>query len=215
MVFTLVLVAAAVALIDAPRAHGTDSDRCARFAAASSARARIITGSGPRTVVLGDSYSVGLGLPDARLSWPTRLPGRVQVFGFSGSGFGTASSPCPDASYADRVGRAARGTGLVVVEGGLNDFDQPPAAVRAGLHEVLTALQGHRIVVVGPVRAPARARAVPRVDRLLATECARAGVPYVSMTGLRLPYLADGLHLTAAGHRTFGNAVARAVRSDG
>ena len=36
----------------------------------------------------------------------------------------------------------------LVVEGGLNDFDQPPAAVRAGFRRLMAELEGHPVVVV-------------------------------------------------------------------
>jgi acyl-CoA thioesterase-1 len=63
-------------------------------------------------------------------------------------------------------------------------------------------------VVVGPAPAPARAAEVPRVDRLLSHLAAKYAVAYVPVMDLDLPYLDDGLHLTAAGHREFGDAVA-------
>jgi acyl-CoA thioesterase-1 len=52
------------------------------------------------------------------------------------------------------------------------------------------------------------------VDRELARLSLRAGVGYLSMADMDLPYLDDGLHLTAAGHEEFGDRVAAALRSD-
>ena len=49
---------------------------------------------------------------------------------------------------------------------------------------------------------------MPRVDTLLARLAAEYGVPYVRTSDLDLAYLADRLHLTAGGHRDFGDAVA-------
>jgi acyl-CoA thioesterase-1 len=200
-----------VMLNTAQGAQGADGERCANFAFQAAARERLVTGTGHPVAVLGDSYSVGLGLRDPERSWPAQIPGRVHVFGFSGSGFSAHASGCRRVSYADRVRRAARNADLVVVEGGLNDVDRPDAEIRAGVREVLRVLRHNTVVVVGPVRAPSRAAGVQRVDALLADECSRAGVRYVSMVDLSLPYLADGLHLTLAGHRTFGEAVARAL----
>lgn len=190
------------------RADGTDSERCARFHFQSAARERVITGRGTPVAVLGDSYAVGLGLADPSSSWPARLDGRTTVLGFSGSGFAADSSPCRGAAYVDRVRRAAGTARTVVVEGGLNDVDQSDAAIRSGVRTVLAALRDRQVLVVGPTRAPARAGQVARVDRLLASECARAGVAYLSVRSLELPYLADRLHLTRAGHRLFGETVA-------
>ena len=52
---------------------------------------------------------------------------------------------------------------------------------------------------------------MPRVDRLLAHLSQKYGVPYVSVVDLKLPYLDDRLHLTPAGHREFGDAVAERI----
>ena len=44
---------------------------------------------------------------------------------------------------------------------------------------------------------------------------AKYGVPYVTTTDLDLPYLEDRLHLTPAGHRAFGDAVAERIAALG
>lgn len=202
---------------------GADADRCGDFRVAARERAALVTGSGRDVLVIGDSYAVGLGVrPDQ--SWPTRLAGRVRVDGFSGSGFSRGASPCGDQSYAARAAaepQERRGSspgsdagsdpGVVVVEGGLNDHDQPRRAIRAGFARLMSALAGRRVLVVGPTPAPARAVAVPAVDALLARLSARYGVGYLSMRDTALPYLDDGVHLTADGHRAFGDRVAAAL----
>ncbi|MGZ6793639.1 MAG: SGNH/GDSL hydrolase family protein [Mycobacteriales bacterium] len=209
----LALVLGLLSLHLTGQARGEVASTCQRYAAASALRARQVTGSGPRTVVIGDSYSVGLGLREPSASWAARLPGQVHVSGFSGSGFSEGASPCGRESFADRAPAAVRGgADLVVVEGGLNDYDQPARAIAAGFARLLRALDGLPVVVVGPVLAPSRAAAVPRVDALLAGLCRTAGVPYVRSDDLDLPYLADRLHLTPAGHATFGDHVAAALR---
>lgn len=191
---------------------GAHGDRCARFAADSTARAAAVSGSGRDVVVIGDSWSAGLGLTDSAASWPSRLPGRVRVAGFSGSGFSAHASDCGAVSFADRARSAVRsGTDLVVVEGGLNDVDQPSAAIVSGFSRLMDSLSGvpaDRVVVVGPASAPARAAGVARVDLLLGALAEQAGVAYVRTSDLDLDYLPDGLHLTPAGHRVFGDAVA-------
>ena len=185
---------------------------CSRFAKASAERAATDTGSGSRVVVIGDSYSVGLGLDRPARSWPSRLEGEVHVAGYSGSGFSPGASGCGEVSFADRAATAvAGGADLVVVEGGLNDFDQPAAEIASGFQRLMQVLDGHRVVVVGPVTAPARVRAVPRVDRLLARLTRASGATYVRTTGLDLDYLDDRLHLTEAGHRELGDHVATRV----
>lgn len=208
----VVLVAAMLAVHLAARARGADASRCERFAADSVARSQVVTGAGAKVVVIGDSYAAGLGLDAPGDSWPSRLHGTVHVAGFSGSGFSPGASRCAGVSFAARAPAAVRGgADLVVVEGGLNDHDQPDADIRAGFARLMGALQGRRVVVVGPPLAPARAATVPHVDRLLAALAASYDVAYVPTSGLDLTYLDDDLHLTPAGHRAFGDAVATAL----
>lgn len=189
-----------------------DARHCARFAKTSAARAAEDTGAGAPVVVIGDSYSVGLGLDRPMRSWTAHLDGRVRVAGFSGSGFSAGASGCGEVSYADRAPEAVDGSpALVVVQGGLNDFDQTDADIGSGFGRLMRALGDRPVVVVGPVLAPSRAAAVPRVDRLLERLAREHGVTYVRTTGLRLEYLPDRLHLTEAGHRTLGEYVAERV----
>lgn len=205
-----VLVAAVIAVLTA-RA-GAD-DACTRFSKAADERRALVTGSGPETLVIGDSYSVGLGVKPAE-SWPTRLPGRVRVDGFSGSGYSYAASGCPGVDFATRAETAVRpATGLVVVEGGLNDFDQPVSEIDAGFRRLMKVIGDRPVLVVGPADAPSRAEQVPVLDEQLSLLAKEYGARYLPMSDLVLPYLDDGLHLTAEGHRIFGDRVAAALRS--
>ena len=212
----VLLISAALTVLMAVRATGKDTTRCERFTTQSTARAADVTGHGRRVLVIGDSWSAGLGLARPDRSWPSRLDGRVRVDGFSGSGFSEHASPCAGVAFADRAPESVgAGAALVVVEGGLNDFDQPDAAIRIGFDRLLTALAGHPVVVVGPASAPSRAAQVVRVDTLLARLAAQHDVPYVRTSGLDLPYLPDRLHLTPAGHREFGDYVAAQLSARG
>jgi acyl-CoA thioesterase-1 len=216
----LVTVAALVCALTATgmlaaRANANLS-KCEQFAAASVQRAGMVTGAGERVVVIGDSWSAGLGLDHPAKSWPSRLSGRIHVAGFSGSGFSEHASPCGRVSFADRSPAALKGgADLVVVEGGLNDYDSSRADIKAGFARVMRATSSYRTVVVGPALAPARAAKVPRVDRLLAHFSDKYAVAYISVSDLDLPYLDDRLHMTAAGHATFGDAVAARIAALG
>jgi acyl-CoA thioesterase-1 len=193
----------------AEAAAAVRNERCARFTFQEHWRAARPSGSGPRVVVIGDSWSSGFGLATPQRSWPVRLAGRVHVDGFPGSGFSERASSCRGVSYADRAPRDLRqGAALVVVEGGLNDFDQSDAAITAGFRRLMRELHGHRVVVVGPPSAPERGSTVVRVDRLLASLCAKADVPYFGTRQLRLTYLPDRLHPDQHGANIFGDAVA-------
>ena len=77
----------------------------------------------------------------------------------------------------------------------------------------LRAAGVERVVVVGPASAPSRAARVPHVDALLAGLAREYDADYVSTADLDLPYLEDRLHLTTAGHREFGDAVASRIEA--
>jgi acyl-CoA thioesterase-1 len=208
----LLLTACAGVFFTITRAGSDEPPHCDRIAAERLARGRTVTGSGARVVVIGDSYSAGWGLDDPARSWPSELTGAIHVDAFSGSGFSAGASSCDGVAYADRAARAvAGGADLVVVQGGLNDTDQPETSLRIGVRRLLTGLRGHEVVLVGPPFAPSRIDDVERVDALLAAEAARAAVRYLPMLDLELDYQDDDLHLTEDGHRVFGQAVSRAL----
>ena len=186
--------------------------RCQQHRIDARDRAGIVTGEGEPVLVIGDSWSVGLGQDDLGRSWASELPGEVHVSGFSGSGFSAGASGCGRVSFHDRAPTALGvRPELVVVEGGLNDFDQPGAAIERGFRALMADLAGLRVVVIGPADAPARSGAVPRVDAQLELLSDRYGVPYVRTSDLDLDYLDDRLHLTDDGHREFGEAVAARI----
>jgi len=208
-----VLLAGVVTLVLAR--PGESTDRCLRTTERAEQRAALVTGEGRQVLVIGDSYSVGVGA-DLRDSWPVRLPGRVRVDGFSGSGFSVNASGCGDVSYGTRAPAALSHhdtrPALVVVEGGLNDTDQPTAAVEKGFGRLMEALHGVPVLVVGPPRAPERPTAdVESVDATLARLAAEQHTPYLSMLGVELTYADDELHPDAAGHRVFGDVVAAEI----
>ena len=213
-----VLVALSVVVVTG-RATGSGPTRCQTFAADSAARAGAVSGAGEDLLVIGDSWTAGLGLDDPTRSWTARLPGRVHTAGFSGSGFSAGASGCgPQVSFAARARAALRplppGT-PVVVAGGLNDWDMSAAEITAGFERLLGQLDGHPLTVVGPAAAPARSAYVPRVEGLLERLCAEHGVRFVAVSDLALDYLPDLLHLTPAGHAAFGDAVAVRLSTDG
>ena len=207
----VLLLAAFMAFYVAERA-GADATRCQQHRIDARERTALVTGEGARTLVIGDSWSVGLGQDDLGVSWARQLDGEVHVSGFSGSGFSARASGCGRVSFHHRAPTAlAVRPHLVVVQGGLNDYDQPAAAIEQGFRDLMAALAGQRVVVVGPADAPARTRAVPRVEALLAALSTEYGVPYLVTSDLDLAYLPDRLHLTDAGHRAFGEAVAERI----
>lgn len=193
----------------AARIHGV----CTLYRKLAADRAAMVTGSGPRVVVIGDSWSVGRNLPDPAQSWPADLPGEVHVDGFSGSGFSEQDMHrCGNVSFADRAPAAlSGGANLVVVEGGLNDVPRTNASIRSGFDRLMTVLRPYDVVVIGPPITPRHGRKVLRIDRLLHRLCRHVGVPYVSTLDIKLSYMPDGLHPTAEGHRKFGRIVAARI----
>lgn len=214
-VAVVALVAVLVAVfLTTTRARGSEAALCSRHAVDAAARTEIVTGAGRPVTVIGDSWTVGLGLSDLGRSWPSELPGRVTVAGFSGSGFSRHASHCGDRAFATRAS-AARGADLVIVAGGLNDFDQPTADIRSGFRSLISALASGHVVVVGPASAPSRASSAGRVSSTLASLSEEYGVPFIDTSSWPLSYLPDRLHLTAAGHSAYGQRVAEELAARG
>lgn len=202
-----------------PALAGDTQGGCAEREARRQERAAILSRSDEsalRIAVIGDSYSVGAGLDDVAASWPSYLPGEVRVDGFSGSGFTAGAGPCRGVAYGDRLdGVLGTAPGLLVLEGGLNDWLAPTAEIESSLSALLDRVGETPVVVIGPASAPRRLREVARVDAALATVAAAHGVAYVSATGWDLDYLPDSLHPSPSGHRVFGEAVAAVIRELG
>ncbi|GAA3802237.1 SGNH/GDSL hydrolase family protein [Nocardioides panacisoli] len=204
------LVATVIAVLSARAgAHNV----CAGNRSQAQERGALVTGTGPEVLVIGDSYSVGLGVKPAE-SWPTYLPGRVRVDGFSGSGFSYAASGCPGVDYATRAETSVlESTKYVVVEGGLNDYDQPMSEVQDGFRRLMQVLGDREVLIVGPANAPSRVEEVPGIDEELARLSKEYGATYLSMLDLDLSYQDDDLHPDVNGHRLFGERVATAVEN--
>jgi acyl-CoA thioesterase-1 len=216
LVGVLCVVAGVASLLvwSSTRASGAQTSHCARLSLDSRTHQRLLTGTGTgrKVVVIGDSYSTGIGLHSDQLAWTSQVPGRVRVFGFGGSGFSRTASGCRSVAYDQRAPAALRTKpDLVVIEGGLNDFDQPVSRIKAGYRRLLAEVGNRPAVVIGPAHAPDRAARAVRVDTLLRAEAKRSGTPYVSMIKYRFSYLHDGIHLTANGHRKYGAIVAAAL----
>lgn len=212
----LVLVATLAVACGSGSTHGRATrlaTTCGIYRRLSEDRARMVTGTGQRVVVIGDSWSVGRHLPHPARSWPVELPGEVHVAGFSGSGFSEKDmSKCGRVSFADRAPAALTdGANLVVVEGGINDVARSKSSIRRGFRRLMVTLAPYDVVVIGPATTPRYGNRSVRIDRLLHRLCDRVGVPYVSTLDIKLPYMPDGLHPTADGHLTFGRIVAERI----
>ena len=193
---------------------GAGATRCQQHRLDARERAALVTGDGARVLVIGDSWSVGLGQDDLGLSWAGRLPGEVHVAGFSGSGLQRPRErvrprlvPRPRAHRAGDPARAGRRRGRPQ-----RLRPAGAAAIDRGFRDLMADLAGQHVVVVGPADAPSRSRAVPRVDgppggRSRRSTASPTSAPATSTS----PTSTTGLHLTAAGHREFGDAVAERI----
>lgn len=195
-----------------PEAHAVAAN-CARFAAESVARNSVVTGKGPRVVVIGDSWSTGYGLDDMRKAWPAYLDGEVHVAGFSGTGYDEATMHnCGPLAFADRAPGAVRnGADQVVLEGGINDANLPLRDTEKGFRRTLQELKGYDVVVLSAPAVPTRAKRLVRVNNMLRRVSREMGATYIDVFDLKLPYQADHVHPTVRGHRIFGKAVARRI----
>ncbi|WP_091947967.1 SGNH/GDSL hydrolase family protein [Trujillonella endophytica] len=217
LVLALVVIAG-VAVWWTQRGEDPDEALCRTISAEVEARddERPVATGGEVAVILGDSYSQGMLLPDQReQAWSTAL-GRLQgwttyVDAIGGTGFVNGGS-CGGQTFGSRVEHVLEWSpGTVVVQGGLNDADADPAEVQEAAGEVLADLSDvPRVVVVGPPTTPGRGD-VTAIDAALAVAAAEADRQYVSTAGWTLPYGDDGLHPTAEGHQQFAAMVAQAL----
>jgi lysophospholipase L1-like esterase len=196
----------------AASAAKTSADCRRTTAQVRSAVATTVDGPGTHVAFLGDSYTSGYGLADPQDGYAyvlSRAVGwRAAVDGFPGSGF-TTDATCPGERYAQRVDRIPADAALVLVEGGINDQSgaaQVADASGALLDRIHARVPGAAVVVVGPPLVPnSDSGVLRRVSADLARTAAAHGATYVDATGWSLPYLRDGVHPTAAGHRQFAD----------
>jgi acyl-CoA thioesterase I len=173
-------------------------------------------------LIIGDSWSAGLGQPDTNVTVATWLAAdlgwNARINAFSGSGFVNASA-CGDQNYALRTPRIQVTDRNVLFQGGLNDVNsvgQERKLIHAAAEVVAKAIARAptaAIILVGPPYVPARSAAlVKAADRDLAAVCRFAGVTYVSTLGWKGDLQPDGLHPSAAGSRSYAAYVAAKLR---
>jgi lysophospholipase L1-like esterase len=173
-------------------------------------------------LIIGDSWSAGLGLHDTDVTVATWLAAdagwNARIDAFSGSGF-VNTTVCGDEKYAGRTSKLRVNDQNLVFQGGLNDVntagqvsqlagDAADAIAKAAARAPATA-----IIVVGPPIVPARSAALVRAaDADLATVCKAAGVTYVSTLGWQGEMQPDGLHPSAAGAKSYAAYVTARLR---
>ena len=182
-----------------------------------------LTSGSPAIVVLGDSFSLGVGLAGPRVAWPAalgeRLGAEVVVDGVGGTGF-TTRGFCPEnpVAYGERVDADPPDAEVVVVQGSVNDaLGGSPEDVGAAAEDVLRDLEGvPTVVVVGPAVIPAAETADLRViDAALREATADAGRVYVPLLDADIAILPDRVHPTLAGQQRIAELVAAAIATTG
>ncbi|NVC23414.1 SGNH/GDSL hydrolase family protein [Kocuria salina] len=158
---------------------------------------------------LGDSYTAGDGLEERGDGWAYQVAGTVA--GVGSTGF-VSGGYCGEHSYAERIAAVLEtGPETLIIQGGLNDTSAEPEELRAAADALLEdAASVPRVVVVGPVNAPAR-DGEQAVDAALSEAAQTAGADYVSALEWELAFLPDDLHLTKDGHEEFAARVGNAL----
>ena len=182
-----------------------------------------VTSGSPTVVVLGDSFSLGIGVAGPEVAWPAalgeRLGAEVVVDGVGGTGF-TTRGFCPQSPvlYGERVDADPPDAEVVVVQGSVNDATGGrPEDVGAAAEDVLEDLEDvPTVVVVGPPVIPAAETADIRViDAALREAAADAGRVYVPLLDAGIPISPDRVHPTLEGHQRIAELVADEIREAG
>jgi lysophospholipase L1-like esterase len=204
----------------APRQAAFDCAALTRLTDSTAAERTVLAAneSGPTAVFLGDSYTQGVGLTDIRDDYAYvtahALRWRPVLNAAGGTGY-VNGGPCRGEQFSARVPQvvAAR-PATVVIQGGLDDYKVPPAEITdaatrlyAQLHK---ALPRTRLLVVGPHRVPKVSNVQPAAEALR-TATSRAHVAYIDTSSWPLSFEKDGIHLSVAGHKTYGLRLAAAI----
>lgn len=180
-------------------------------------------------VLIGDSQSE----PDN--GWPRQalsaLGYKIHFAGLGGTGF--VASNGKTGNYIDALQRGdwmlPYGVPpLIVVQGGGNDATRgaSDAQIAANAHRLIAALKqrypASRMAMIGTLARGANDGGGRRseVDALLSTVAAKEGLPFISVGDWLTRHdavkdLADGVHMTAAGHRKLAAVLAAELNAAG
>jgi acyl-CoA thioesterase-1 len=174
--------------------------------------------SGPTAVFLGDSYTQGVGLSHigdvyayvtaAAMHW------RAVLNAVGGTGY-VSEGPCRGQQFSARVPQvSAVDPAVVVIQGGLDDYQSPEQRIERAAEQVYAQLRhdlpNASVVVVGPHSVPKVSDVRPVIDALR-TASSKAHVTFIDASSWPLLFEKDGIHLTVAGHRIYGQQLARAM----
>lgn len=187
----------------------------------------------PRLLILGDSFTQGIGASDFRKGYAYQVGQTLgwdyRVNGEGGTGFTWPGPTDRDRVYSVRIAEAAADQSfrpnLVMLQGGVNDFrasaDELRDGVVADINEVQAAFPDAQVIVFGPVSSATRLEVTRNLDDPIAAAAREERVPYLSP--LRYKWVseqnsdllidADGIHPTDAGHTFIAEKVVEFVRA--
>jgi acyl-CoA thioesterase-1 len=174
--------------------------------------------SGPIAVFMGDSYTQGVGLSqisdDYAYVTASAMHWRAVLNAAGGTGY-VAGGPCRGQQLLARVPQVvALRPAVVVIQAGLDDYQSPEQQIERAAEQVYAQLRHDlprtRVVVVGPHAVPKVSKVRPVINALR-TATTRAHVAFIDASSWPLSFEKDGIHLTVAGHRTYGRQLADAV----
>ncbi|WP_312875924.1 SGNH/GDSL hydrolase family protein [Arthrobacter terrae] len=183
---------------------------------------------GRTAVLIGDSQSEGAAGVSAKDTWTNtglaKLGYNVVFCGRGGTGFVAANGPVgnyPDALEKGHWNVPYGPAPLVVIEGGGNDAgrgatdDQIIANASRLIQDLRQTYPASRFVIIGTLAKGAMSGGGRRtqVDSLLGAFAAKNGIPFISAGDWLTAYsltdkMADGVHLTGAGHRILSDVLA-------
>jgi lysophospholipase L1-like esterase len=183
--------------------------------------------SPPLVSVIGDSYTAAYGAVVAK---PTSTKGAWWRTTAADLGWTPRTIVAnPGAGFVDsgKYGTFAQGlkthpldpaTNFVLVQGGLNDAKQSPAAVLTGVRDLLALIKKQApkavvIVIGGFLPSPSKVTAnYVSVTRAIGDTRAIGSTRYMAGIMCAFSVSADGLHPDGAGHTTIGHYVAKRIK---
>jgi acyl-CoA thioesterase I len=190
-------------------------------------------GTRPLLVVLGASFTAGVGAPGPAASWAVRLATilgwRAVTLGVPGMGYTRpgAGHLGPVSRILARVHLAQLHPALVIIQAGHDDWRVPAAAQAAHVADLIRRLRHEApaarlafLTVFAPYAAsPATLAAEAATDAIIVSAIRKTDPRAVVIDPLRsrwqFPRAADGLHPTAAGNLLIAQRVARSLARAG
>ena len=175
--------------------------------------------TGPTAIFLGDSYTQGVGLTTIRDDYAyvtaDALHWRAVLNAVGGTGY-VSEGPCHGQQLSARVPQVvAEQPQYVVIQAGLDDYRSSERTIERAAGQVYAQLRhglpATRVLVVGPHAVPKVTNVQPIVTALRQA-ADRAHIAYIDSSSWPLTFEKDGIHLTVAGHRTYGRQLAAAIR---